>query len=89
MNVFERYLSLWVAAGMIFVVIPLALGSLSRALLIRRKGAEWFESRLLPAFQPVTIVALLLTLVAIFTTRGWFGEKEEAPPGRPESRLSY
>ena len=51
---------------LIFVVIPLALGSLSRAILIHRKGAEWFESRFLPAFQPVTILALLLTLVAIF-----------------------
>jgi ACR3 family arsenite transporter len=51
---------------LIFVVIPLALGSLSRALLIRRQGAEWFESRFLPAVQPVTILALLLTLVAIF-----------------------
>jgi ACR3 family arsenite transporter len=51
---------------LIFVVVPLALGSLSRAWLIRRKGAEWFSERFLPAFQPVTVVALLATLVAIF-----------------------
>jgi arsenite transporter len=51
---------------LIFVVVPLALGSLSRALLIRHKGARWFESRFMAAFQPVTIVALLATLVAIF-----------------------
>jgi ACR3 family arsenite transporter len=50
----------------IFVVVPLALGSLSRALLIRRHGGQWFESRFMAAFQPVTIVALLATLVAIF-----------------------
>ncbi|MCL4820184.1 MAG: ACR3 family arsenite efflux transporter [Vicinamibacteria bacterium] len=50
----------------VFVVIPLAMGSLSRAWFLRTKGAEWFESRLLPAFQPVTILALLATLVAIF-----------------------
>jgi arsenite transporter len=50
----------------VFVVIPLALGSLSRAIFIRRNGAEWFENRFLPFFQPVTVVALLLTLVAIF-----------------------
>jgi ACR3 family arsenite efflux pump ArsB len=43
----------------VFVVIPLALGSLSRALLIRRKGAQWFETRFLAVFQPVTIVARL------------------------------
>jgi ACR3 family arsenite transporter len=51
---------------LVFVVVPLALGSASRAWLLRTKGAAWFDSRLLPAFQPVTIVALLVTLVAIF-----------------------
>jgi ACR3 family arsenite transporter len=51
---------------LIFVVIPLGLGSLSRHLLIRQRGAEWFESRFVAAFHPVTVVALLLTLVAIF-----------------------
>ncbi|MBZ5589413.1 MAG: ACR3 family arsenite efflux transporter [Acidobacteriia bacterium] len=62
----------------IFVVIPLAAGSLSRALLIRRKGVEWFTNRFMAVFHPVTIVALLATLVMIFafqadniTTR-WF-----------------
>jgi ACR3 family arsenite transporter len=49
-----------------FVVVPLALGSASRAFLLRRKGGEWFEKRLLPAFQPITVLALLVTLVAIF-----------------------
>jgi ACR3 family arsenite transporter len=51
---------------LIFVVIPLAAGSISRSVLIERRGAAWFAERFLPAFQPVTIVALLLTLVAIF-----------------------
>jgi arsenite transporter len=51
---------------LVFVVVPLALGSLSRAWLIRRRGAEWFNGRFLAAFQPVTVVALLATLVAIF-----------------------
>jgi ACR3 family arsenite transporter len=50
----------------IFVVIPLAAGSISRTVLIKQKGSTWFSERFLPAFQPVTIVALLLTLVAIF-----------------------
>ena len=50
----------------IFIVVPLALGSLSRALLLRHKGAIWFERRFLPAFQPVTTLALLATLVLIF-----------------------
>jgi len=51
---------------LVFVVVPLVLGSASRAWFLRAKGAAWFENRLLPAFQPVTIVALLVTLVAIF-----------------------
>ena len=50
---------------LIFVVIPLAAGSISRSVLIRKKGTEWF-SRFLAVFQPVTVIALLLTLVAIF-----------------------
>ena len=50
----------------VFIVIPLAAGSLLRALLVRRRGREWFERTLLPRFAPVTIAALLDTLVAIF-----------------------
>jgi ACR3 family arsenite transporter len=50
----------------IFIVVPLVLGSLSRVLLLRRKGAAWFEDRFLPTFQPVTTLALLATLVLIF-----------------------
>jgi arsenite transporter len=51
---------------LVFIVIPLAAGSISRALLIRTRGAVWFESAFLPRFRPVTIVALLATLVLIF-----------------------
>ncbi len=54
----------------IFIVIPLALGSLSRALLIRAKGEAWFEGRFLAFFHPVTILALLATLVLIFALPG-------------------
>jgi len=51
---------------LVFIVIPLAAGSLSRVLFIRIKGAAWFEGTLLPRFRPVTIVALLATLTLIF-----------------------
>jgi ACR3 family arsenite transporter len=51
---------------LIFVVIPLAAGSISRHFLIARRGADWFNGRFLPFFQPLTVIALLLTLVAIF-----------------------
>jgi ACR3 family arsenite transporter len=50
----------------IFIVIPLALGSVSRTLLIRTRGREWFETRFVPFFHPITVLALLATLVLIF-----------------------
>lgn len=51
---------------LIFIVLPLALGSFSRFILIRKKGEEWFHQKFLPRFHPVTVLALLATLVAIF-----------------------
>jgi ACR3 family arsenite transporter len=50
----------------VFIVVPLVAGAVSRSLLLRTKGREWFERRFLPAFHPVTVVALLATLVMIF-----------------------
>jgi len=50
----------------IFVVIPLAAGSISRSVLIRRKGLAWFNDRFVATFHPVTVLALLATLVFIF-----------------------
>jgi len=51
---------------LVFIVIPLALGSLSRTLLIHARGRAWFDGTFLPFFHPVTVVALLATLVLIF-----------------------
>jgi len=51
---------------MIFIVIPLAAGTVFRWLLIRGRGKDWFETDLLPRFAPLTITALLATLVFIF-----------------------
>jgi ACR3 family arsenite transporter len=49
-----------------FIVIPLVLGSVSRTLLIRSKGARWFEEKFVAFFHPITVLALLATLVLIF-----------------------
>jgi len=49
-----------------FIVIPLVVGATLRRILIRRHGKDWFENNLLPRFSPVTILALLATLVLIF-----------------------
>jgi ACR3 family arsenite transporter len=53
-------------AVILFIVIPLAAGSLIRSWSIRSHGVPWFNDVLLPACQPVTISALLATLVLIF-----------------------
>jgi arsenite transporter len=50
----------------IFIVIPLVAGVLLRRWFIGRHGAEWFERELLHRFAPVSMGALLLTLVLIF-----------------------
>lgn len=51
---------------LVFIVIPLAAGWVSRVTLIKSRGLAWFESAFLPRFRPVTILALLATLVLIF-----------------------
>jgi ACR3 family arsenite transporter len=49
-----------------FIVIPLAVGVILRNWFIRRRGTRWFEETLLARFAPVTIAALLITLILIF-----------------------
>jgi len=50
----------------VFIVVPLVIGTLTRMLLVRAKGAAWFEAQFLPRFQPLAVLALLVTLVLIF-----------------------
>lgn len=53
-----------------FVVIPLIAGYITHKLLVRRKGMKWYTIRFLPRFKPVSITALLLTLVLLFAYQG-------------------
>lgn len=55
-----------ITSVIVFIVIPLAAGYLTRASLLKIRGKEWFETQFLPRFHPVTVIALLLTLVLIF-----------------------
>ena len=55
-----------ITSVVVFIVIPLAAGWLTRTGLLKTHGHDWFEKSFLPKFQPVTIFALLLTLVLIF-----------------------
>jgi ACR3 family arsenite transporter len=50
----------------VFIVVPLSAGVLLRQWFLRRKGRQWFEEALLPRFAPVSMAALLATLVLIF-----------------------
>ncbi len=67
-----------VTSVVVFIVIPLAAGWLTRIALLKSHGPEWFDHTFLPRFQPVTILALLATLVLIFAfqaenlTTQWF-----------------
>ncbi len=59
-----------VASVVIFVVIPLAAGYLTHKILIKKRGEEWFKTYFLPKFKPVSILALLLTLILLFAFQG-------------------
>lgn len=54
----------------LFVVIPLAGGILTRQYVTRKKGLEYFEKQFLPKFNNVTIIGLLLTLILLFSFQG-------------------
>ena len=54
----------------LFVVIPLAAGWLTRVSITRSRGREYFENVFIPKFNSVTIIGLLLTLVIIFSFQG-------------------
>lgn len=55
-----------ITSVIVFIVIPLTAGWLTRTTLLKSHGKDWFEQEFLPKFHPVMIGALLLTLVLIF-----------------------
>jgi len=54
----------------IYVALPLVAGYLSRKWIISAKGEEWFKERFLHVLTPITIIALLITLVLLFSFKG-------------------
>jgi len=54
----------------IYVALPLLAGYLSRKWIIAAKGKAWFEEKFLNVLTPVTIIALLITLVLLFSFKG-------------------
>ena len=54
----------------IYVALPLFAGYFSRKWIIAHKGLEWFEQKFLHILTPITIIALLLTLILLFSFKG-------------------
>ncbi len=54
----------------IFLGVPLVAGASTRALLVRRRGEEWYETRFLPRIGPTALLGLLYTIVIMFAMQG-------------------